>query len=258
MRLPPLPSHLETKVKTLGAIAVQNSLIQFWSSHLLDVTNDKPTKTDYFNIASSIIESFADLRGGKNGHGIIKQQLTTHIRNRRANMKRHGIKRDVEGQPRTSNSVVFVAESSNDNLSEKKDIEDALIELEKIRNVGDCRQNYQHIRRLLQETLTTRRMWIEKEAKNTIDILFEFSLMKKLKEEIVIKNVDAMIKKLALLFEVNIKDERDKSDILIKFQTELLNKRFSRNTTPLITVKESLINGINNLDDQYWLSYHLM
>lgn len=68
MRLPPLPSHLETKVKTLGAIAVQNSLIQFWSSHLLDVTNDKPTKTDYFNIASSIIESFPDLRGGKNGH----------------------------------------------------------------------------------------------------------------------------------------------------------------------------------------------
>lgn len=63
--LPDLIPDLIKDLKTIGILAAQKKFIAFWGSHLLHVTNDRPTKRDYANLSMAIITEYPQLAGGK-------------------------------------------------------------------------------------------------------------------------------------------------------------------------------------------------
>lgn len=65
-RLPPLTLELSKYVSTIGIYEKQSAFITFWSTHLENATDGRPTSSDYTNYARTIVETYPELKGGKN------------------------------------------------------------------------------------------------------------------------------------------------------------------------------------------------
>lgn len=65
--LPTITSDLQSKLETFGISKVQKNFIAFWAAYLSNVTNQRPSKSDYQNFARSIVAAYptlADTDGG--------------------------------------------------------------------------------------------------------------------------------------------------------------------------------------------------
>ncbi|CAG5071444.1 Protein of unknown function [Cotesia congregata] len=106
--LPSLTLDLQKKLTEDGVLKAQKYFIKFWASYLWEVTNTKPTKFDYHNLATSIVQAYSELKGGSNECEIVRSQLSIWIRNHRYGLKKTGsIKRDHDGnnKPPTAQTV---------------------------------------------------------------------------------------------------------------------------------------------------------
>ncbi|XP_018357333.1 PREDICTED: uncharacterized protein LOC108757421 isoform X1 [Trachymyrmex cornetzi] len=97
--LPPLTHDLQSKSENNGILKEQLYFIAFWGPYLWQATSTKPTKQDYNNLASSIVVAYPQLTGGKGSCDIVRNQLSTWIRNHQAVLKKQTLKRDYEGKP---------------------------------------------------------------------------------------------------------------------------------------------------------------
>ncbi|XP_074108770.1 uncharacterized protein LOC141533669 [Cotesia typhae] len=198
--LPSLTLDLQKKLTEDGVLKAQKYFINFWASYLWEVTNAKPTKFDYYNLATSIVQAYPELKGGSNECGIVRSQLSIWIRNHRYGLKKTGsIKRDHDGNSKLPTAqAVFV----DNNI----DIEKSLKELSKSYKKGI---NTAHWKQLLKITLTSRRVWIENEATRISDIIakypclisyemmfYEFLTMREILYEDIVKKIDVWIDKL--------------------------------------------------------------
>ncbi|XP_036151089.1 uncharacterized protein LOC105840437 isoform X2 [Monomorium pharaonis] len=66
--LPELTLDLVKILETVSVFEGMRSFIHFWTSHLLSVTNNNPTKQDYQNFSMSIVDTYPILKGGKDGN----------------------------------------------------------------------------------------------------------------------------------------------------------------------------------------------
>jgi len=66
-RLPQLTPRLQKILETVGIFHGVKEFIYFWASYLLDITDNRPTKQDYQNLALTIVETYPSLKGGTNG-----------------------------------------------------------------------------------------------------------------------------------------------------------------------------------------------
>lgn len=66
-RLPELDPKLKEFVRLNLVYEKQLHFIRHWGKDLKARTNDKPTKKDYYNYALTVVETYPDLKGGKDG-----------------------------------------------------------------------------------------------------------------------------------------------------------------------------------------------
>ena len=66
--LPELSFDLKSKIEKTGILTSQHHLIRFWAQYLLHETADQPSRQDYYNLASTIVAAYPELRGGVNGN----------------------------------------------------------------------------------------------------------------------------------------------------------------------------------------------
>lgn len=66
--LPKLTEELKGYKKNDEVYQKQGKFIAFWASHLESLTDGKPTPTDYANYASTIVQTFPELKGGEGGY----------------------------------------------------------------------------------------------------------------------------------------------------------------------------------------------
>ncbi|XP_025997042.1 uncharacterized protein LOC105204165 isoform X3 [Solenopsis invicta] len=167
--LPSLSYDLQIKLKTDGILKAQRYFIAHWGQYLWEATNTKPTKLDYSNLARSIVAAYSELAGGRNGCEIVRVQLSTWIRNHRANMKKNQTqKRDYEGKPKSATTFASVVQTST--APTESDITNALKELEK----KFMENNASHIKRLLKITMPVRRQWIENKSNRINEIVKKY------------------------------------------------------------------------------------
>lgn len=68
--LPPLTFDLQKFYDGGMILPNQSRFIAFWAKFLLPETGENPTRQDYMNIATTIVETFPALRGGNNNNVI--------------------------------------------------------------------------------------------------------------------------------------------------------------------------------------------
>ncbi|XP_043284506.1 uncharacterized protein [Venturia canescens] len=251
--LPKLTPEMDEMIKNVGILQAQRHLTYFWTTDLLHRTDGQPTKTDYFNYAATIVATYPELSGGDRGCGIMRNQLSTNVRNRRANLKKSAAKfsqnKLIPTQNKTPSLIVNERQDDVDGI-------DALKELEKNVNHLDT----PHVRLLLEASLTMRRKWIKNEAKSITDIterypqlrissliIFEFKTLLSMDEEEMTAKINRMLEKLAVYFctEWAVDDEGSKAHLLTQLWTRLTakgvqKKAAKKSNMPLFTVQEHL------------------
>lgn len=68
VKLPKLSANLMTLYNDGKILESSNSFIYFWGTHLLEITNNEPTKNDTDNYAQAIVAAYPVLAGGKTPH----------------------------------------------------------------------------------------------------------------------------------------------------------------------------------------------
>ncbi|XP_051168718.1 uncharacterized protein LOC127286359 [Leptopilina boulardi] len=162
--LPPLPQKLQQIKDKNKVYECQLQFIFLRSTHLESLTDGWPTKTEYFNYCKTIVDFFPELKGGtKNNFDVLKNQISTAIRNRRYHQNQ---KLKKTGEKRKS-SELCSAPAKKMKVSDQVDNAEAMTAL---KNCSSS-DNSNHVQRLLRETYDQRRMWIVDEAKNVRDII---------------------------------------------------------------------------------------
>ena len=62
--LAPLPPKLKKIKEEDRVYECQSEFIHLWTTHLESLTDNEPTKLDYFNYCKTIVDSFPELKGG--------------------------------------------------------------------------------------------------------------------------------------------------------------------------------------------------
>ncbi|XP_043465977.1 uncharacterized protein LOC122500894 isoform X2 [Leptopilina heterotoma] len=248
--LPSLPTHLK-KIKADDKVyESQAPFIFLWSTHLESLTDCMPTKIELFNYCKTIVDSFPELKGGeKNDFDVLKNQISTAIRNRRYQRK---IKLN-KSKKTQNNSVSASTPTKKIKLSSETDSNEAMAALKKC----SASDESNHAQRLLRETYFQRREWIENESKNVRDIIIEypwlesyasiildFSLLRDKTEISLRDSVDKMIGNVAIFFDIKIESEVHKIQAVQKLHENLMVAKVSKLNEPFITIEEEGIRQV--------------
>ncbi|XP_043463099.1 uncharacterized protein LOC122499087 [Leptopilina heterotoma] len=191
----------------------------------------------------------------KNNFDILKTQIATSIRNRRYQKKQALMKSAVPSKkhPLVICSTTHTPGSSevskqSEGLNSKKDVVEAEAALKKCSSSDESL----HVKQLLRETYSVRRLWIEKDATNIKEIIEkcpqlnihslimqEFCQIKDKNEALLYNSMDKLILKLGSYFEINIFDETSKVEILLTVHEKLTLGKYRKVNESIIIIEEA-------------------